>query len=257
MTMPPGWPGCTGRSGRGWNRGTMLESGNMLIAWLDASRLKSLLPIIGLSVILSASLTIAAHYLRPASHWLIYVFKPLTTLLILAAALLPQTFLTDPYAGAITLGLLFSLAGDIWLMLPSNRFLYGLASFLLAHVCYLSAFLISAPGHGFLWPLLPLSLIGAVVLGYLWPALPAGLRAPVSLYVAVIVAMAASAVSRAMTFFALSALVAAIGALLFFASDAVLAINRFRRPFHLAHAVVLASYFAGQLMISFSIGLTT
>ena len=86
--------------------------------------LKSLLPVISLAVILSASLTIAAHYLRTPRPILIYVFKPLTTILILAVALLPGTFLTDPYVGAIGLGLLFSLFGDIWLMLPGNLFLY-------------------------------------------------------------------------------------------------------------------------------------
>jgi len=47
----------------------------------------------------------------------------------------------------------------------------------------------------------------------------------------------------------------AFGAFLFLASDAVLAVNRFRRPFRLAQAVILSSYFAGQLMISLSVGL--
>jgi uncharacterized membrane protein YhhN len=217
--------------------------------------LKSLLPVLSLAVLLSASLTIAAHYLRPNLPTLFYIFKPLTTILILVAALLPGTFLTDPYARAIGLGLLFSLFGDIWLMLPGNRFLFGLVSFLLAHICYIFAFLAGAPAGGFPWPVLPLLLIGASLLVYLWPALSASLKAAVSLYVAVIVAMVALAVTRAIGRFSIDTLFAAIGALLFLASDAMLAIDRFRQPFRLAQAAILGSYFIGQLMIALSIGL--
>jgi uncharacterized membrane protein YhhN len=36
-----------------------------------------------------------------------------------------------------TLGLIFSLAGDVFLMLPKEQFIAGLVSFLLAHVAYI------------------------------------------------------------------------------------------------------------------------
>jgi uncharacterized membrane protein YhhN len=218
---------------------------------------KSLLPVVSLTVLLSARLTIAAHYLRPNRPTLFYIFKPLTTILILVVALLPGTFLSDPYARAISLGLLFSLFGDIWLMLPGNRFLFGLVSFLLAHICYIFAFLPGAPAGGFPWAVLPFLIIGGSLLGYLWPALSPSLKAAVSLYVAVIVAMVALAVNRAVGRFSTDTLFAAIGALLFLASDAILAIDRFRRPFHLAQSAILGSYFIGQLMIALSIGLLT
>ena len=219
--------------------------------------LKSLLPVISLAVILSTGLTIVAYYLRPPRPILIYVFKPLTTILILAAALLPGTFAADSYARAIWLGLVFSLLGDIWIMVPGNRFLFGLASFLLAHVCYIFAFLTHAPASGFPWPVLPLAFIGVIILVYLWPALSAGLKGAVSLYFAVIVVMATLAASRALAHFSTDTLSAGIGALLFMTSDAILAIDRFRRPFHLAQAALLGSYFAGQLLIALSVGLRT
>ncbi len=219
--------------------------------------LKSLLPVISMAVLLSAGLTIAAHYLRPNHPTLFYILKPLTTILILVAALLPGTFLTDPYARAIGLGLLFSLFGDIWLMLPGNRFLYGLVSFLLAHICYIFAFLGSAPAGGFPWAVFPLLFIGASLLGYLWPALSASLKAAVSLYVAVILTMVTLAATRAIGRFSTDTLFAAIGALLFLASDATLAINRFRRPFRLAQAIILGTYYSGQLLIALSVGLRT
>ena len=36
-----------------------------------------------------------------------------------------------------TVGLVFSLAGDVFLMLPKERFIAGLVSFLLAHIAYI------------------------------------------------------------------------------------------------------------------------
>jgi len=216
---------------------------------------RSLLPAISLAVVLTASVTILARYLHPARPKLFYVFKPLTTALILAAALLPGNFPTDSYAVSICLGLVFSLCGDIWLMLPRDRFLYGLVSFLFARLCYGFAFRTGAAANGFLWALLLLSMIGAITLGYLWPTLHAALKGAVGLYVAVLVLMTALAEGCALAHFSIGTLSAAMGALLFLVSDMVLAIDRFRRPFHLARAVVLGSYFAGQLMIALSVGL--
>jgi uncharacterized membrane protein YhhN len=216
---------------------------------------KSLLPFITLTVILSAGLAIRTHYLRPPYRTLFYLFKPLTTILILAIALLPDTFRTDAYARAIGVGLLFSLSGDVWIMLPGNRFVYGLVSFLIAHICYIFAFANGAPANSFPWPVFPLALIGVIILAYLWPALPAGMKAAVSLYVAIIVVMAGLAVNRAVAQFSTGTFSAAIGALLFMASDSILAIDRFRRPFHLAQAALLSTYYSAQLMIALSIGL--
>jgi uncharacterized membrane protein YhhN len=216
---------------------------------------KSILPAVSLAVFLSAGLAVAAWYLRPPYRTLFYIFKPITTILILSVALLPGTSLSDPYTRAIGLGLLFSLAGDIWLMSPGNRFLYGLISFLFAHCCYIFAFLPDASASGFPWPVIPLALIGAIILAYLWPGLSPILKGAVSLYVAVIVAMATLAASRAAARFSIDTLSAATGALLFMASDAIKAVDRFRRPFHLAQTAILATYFTGQLLIALSIGL--
>jgi len=218
---------------------------------------RSLLPVISCLALLSAGLTIVGYYLRPPRRTLIYICKPLTTILILLTVRLPGTLLTDRYALAIGIGLLFSLFGDIWQMLSRRHFLKGLISFLITHICYVLAFLTDAPEFQFLWPALPLGLIGAVILAYLWPALSAGMKAAVGVYVGVIVVMVVLAAARALASFTLGSLFAAIGAFLFLASDAVLAINRFRRPFYLAQAVILGTYFTGQWLIALSVGLRT
>ena len=215
-----------------------------------------LIPTLSITVTLSAAVTIAAHYLRPPRPRLIYLFKPLTTILIVAVALLPRTFLRDPYAGGIALGLVFSLVGDIFLMLPGNYFIQGLVSFLIAHLWYWVAFFPSDPGIDILWPLLPLVVLGGSILRVLWPGLSKGLRSPVTIYVLVIIGMATLAVYRTIHTPSNAALSAAIGALLFLTSDALLALDRFRKPFHFARAAVLGTYFAGQLLIALSIPLS-
>jgi uncharacterized membrane protein YhhN len=86
------------------------------------------------------------------------------------------------YKVAIITGLLFSLAGDVFLMLPSDRFIAGLVSSLFAHLFYIVAFT-SGTGFGFSWRLLPCviygifmfsilaSYLGKMRLGELWECL--------------------------------------------------------------------------------------
>lgn len=47
-----------------------------------------------------------------------------------------QSYDHDGSHAWILLGLCLSLAGDVLLMLPSDRFIQGLAAFLVAHLCY-------------------------------------------------------------------------------------------------------------------------
>ena len=74
------------------------------------------------------------------------VTKPLAMVLLagVAVALDPA----DGEGGRRTwfvIAVLLSLAGDVFLMLPSDRFVAGLASFLLAHVAYIAGFLVDPP----------------------------------------------------------------------------------------------------------------
>src|SRR3990172_12111355 len=92
----------------------------------------------------TAALHVRAEYRGP--RWQVYLCKPITTALLLVLALLAQ----GPgarYQAAVAVGLTLSLFGDVFLMLPGDRFVAGLASFLLAHVAYLVAFTAGgAPG---------------------------------------------------------------------------------------------------------------
>lgn len=212
-----------------------------------------LLPVLTSAVSLSAAMTILAHYARPPRLQLVRIFKPLTTILILVVALLPGTIQTDPYAQLICAGLVLSLIGDILLVLPQDRFLAGLASFLLAQICYAIAFRDGAAARGFGWLLLVLAGVGVVTLAMLWNGLAGMMKGAVSAYIVAILAMSALAVGRAMLQPSVASQCAAAGALLFVLSDALLAINRFRKPFRLVHLAVLGTYFGAQLLIALSV----
>ena len=208
--------------------------------------------VLAVSAVIAAILAIRAHYLEESRRWQVYAFKPLATLLILALALSLSPARPE-YQWAVAAGLLFSTAGDVFLMLPRDRFVAGLASFLVAHLCYVWAFGIgvSFAGKPLLW--LPYFAAGGMVVALIWPGLKPALRAPVTLYVIVIAVMAGQAAERWQVLGSAVALAAAIGAGLFVASDAVLAIDRFRWHFRAARAVTLATYWTAQLLIALSV----
>ena len=186
----------------------------------------------------------------------VYLFKPLTTTLVLATALWVFTPADPRYQEWILLGLLFSLAGDVFLMLGEKRFLFGLASFLLAQLIYARAFTLGAGFDSAQLPwLAPFAFYALMVVILLWKGLPgAMLRGAVIVYAAAIALMAWRAAARlqAPTVPLAGGELALAGACLFLASDAVLAVNRFRWPFKLGEPVTLGTYWAAQLLIAMS-----
>ncbi|MBW1687872.1 MAG: lysoplasmalogenase [Deltaproteobacteria bacterium] len=183
----------------------------------------------------------------------VYVFKPLTMLFVLSLALQSSASTSSLYAWLIVAGLLFSLAGDILLMLPSDRFAAGLASFLVAHLFYITAFAADAGFGSAPLALLPFVLGSAALYPLLRPNL-GRLEIPVLLYMLVIAVMAWQAVARWLAVGQLGALLACIGAVLFVVSDALLALDRFHRRLPAAPALKLGTYFSGQWLIALSIG---
>ena len=184
-----------------------------------------------------------------------YVGKPLATILITALALTRAPGAPRDYALAIIVGLLCSLAGDIFLMLPGDRFIAGLVAFLLAHLAYIVAF-VMAPGTA-LGPrtaliFVPLIAYGALIFRILAPHL-GRLRLPVPAYLLVIVVMDGFALERWRATGTANTALAALGAILFVISDTFLAWNRFIARFRSAQALILGTYFAAQWLIALSL----
>jgi uncharacterized membrane protein YhhN len=205
-------------------------------------------------LVLTVSLLVRAQLRH--SQQQVYLFKPLSTLLVILVALLSFTTsdVQPSFTLGITLGLLLSMGGDVALMFKARRaFLLGLVLFLLAHVVYSITFTVPNGFH-------PQDTFTAVVLLamavptylFLLPGLD-GMRFPVLFYILVICFMVNRAVSAFFgdAFTTLQAWLVAVGAMLFWLSDLLLAINRFRTPFRL-EPFGLYLYYGGQMLIALS-----
>jgi uncharacterized membrane protein YhhN len=181
----------------------------------------------------------------------IYLFKPLTMLFIILIALQTKNVVSPFYKYAIVCGLVFSLAGDIFLMLPTDRFIAGLVSFLLAHLCYIAAFTFEGTRSLRLVTSIPFAIYGAYVLRILLPYL-GGMKAPVMIYMLVISVMAWQALNRWLGGAEQGSALALAGALLFVVSDSLLAINRFKSRFRHAQLYIMSTYFMAQWLIALS-----
>ena len=204
-------------------------------------------------------LVMPLEWVAAGKHWIRvrFITKPLSLiLLILIFSLLGGWVQPGFWFGA---GLLFSLVGDIFLLLRSRFFIAGLFSFLIAHLLYIIGF-----NFGTLelntWGLLPILLVvGLVILTY--PRIVGGVRRrlehkrlwlPVVLYMLTITIMLLSAM---MTWFrdqwtVEAALLVSVGALLFTISDTLLATGRFLRPVPYGNFLVMFTYHLGQIGIT-------
>lgn len=207
-------------------------------------------PLLPAAAVLTALLAIAGNMLpMPA---LVYVFKPATTLLIIAWAW-PRGADAPAVRRWIRAGLWFSLAGDVFLMWPQG-FLPGLVSFLLAHLAFIVAFTRRLRFAARWQPFALYAAVAALLLARLWPSVPAALQWPVLAYVVCLASMAAQAgavwLAARGTSEATLARHAALGGLLFMTSDTLLAFNKFDAPLPLASLWILATYWAAQGLIA-------
>lgn len=202
--------------------------------------------------LVTALLHLWAEY--TARPWLVYFTKPATTSLLLLIALGADTPVQPFYPLSIRMGLLFSLVGDIFLMLPRDRFIAGLVSFLLAHLWYIGAFGAAVRWPFFSWWGLPVVVFAVGIYVLLVPHL-GKMRLPVAIYMVVIALMAWLAISLFAQEHARWTFAAASGAVLFVISDATLALNRFRQRFWSAQLIVLGTYYLAQWLIALSVPL--
>ncbi len=199
-----------------------------------------------------AGLTVLTYYKGPRLLYL--AFRPLTMAVIIGLVVEAGRSASPAYRIAVGAGLAASLVGDLFMMPRRKRFTEGLAAFLVAQACYAFAF---QTGIRFaVHPVTALSLLvyGAVLFAILSPALKR-MRVPVLVYILAISAMALNAMERYSQLGDPAALAACAGAFLFLASDSVLAVDRFVRPFRAAQAVILSTYFAAQVLIALSTAL--
>lgn len=157
------------------------------------------------------------------------------------------------------LGVIFSLAGDVFLMLRRERFMAGLVAFLLAHICYLVGLTSSLPQISLASGIVAL-LVGLTGI-QLYRSIRSGLirsnkermQLPVMVYAIFISLMLLAALLTLVTanevWLPAAALLVSAGALLFYLSDTFLAWNRFVQPLKYARLRVIVLYHLGQALL--------
>jgi uncharacterized membrane protein YhhN len=188
-----------------------------------------------------------------------YIAKPAAMLILLGLLALVGGFGSLPLI-CFSLGIFLSMAGDVFLMISYARFserwfLPGLAAFLLAHVSYIVGLNTPLPNVSPIWSLglaIVLALGAARILrriidGVRQKGLPRLVR-PVSLYGMVITLMLLSALltlNNPAWKTSAGGLVA-LGAILFYFSDILLAWNKFVNPIKNGRLANMILYHLGQ-----------
>jgi uncharacterized membrane protein YhhN len=195
----------------------------------------------------AASLTFLLARPLTAGDWPV-IFKVLSILLLavpgfrvdgLLGGALALSSLGDFFLGVRRLG---SLDGE-------SLFLLGLGSFLIAHLVYIALFrkhqalVWWKPGRVRVWGVLAILIALGSVLGMLQPSL-GSMLIPVAVYSLVLCCMGISAMLAD-----LGSPLAGLGALLFIASDAMIAIDKFRGPFPGDEQLIWITYYSAQFLI--------
>lgn len=204
-------------------------------------------------LLLALTLVVAAgdwHAVHHGIKPLEYLCKPLTMVVLIAAALALDV--ADPTVRTwFVAALVLCLIGDVFLMLPQDLFVFGLGSFLLGHIAYVIGMQVDGIdaarfGIGVLVVLVAMAIIGLRILRGVSQGAEPELVGPVTAYMVVISAMAASAIGT-------GHVAAVVGAGSFYASDALIAWNRFLRETAHGRLAIIVTYHLGQVGLVLSL----
>lgn len=190
---------------------------------------------------------------------LVLVCKPLLTIVLSSWFYFNSRRVGDRFTLLIQAGLVFSLIGDVALIfqhVDQFNFLIGLGSFLLAQTCYALAFMQNmvdaSAGRSKVVPLIMTGVLLAYALLFtfeLMPHLDGSILLPVLVYAVAITFMGIMAAFRYGRTFPRSFAMVLVGALLFIASDTLLAVDRFIKPMAHAEWSIMLTYGTAQVLI--------
>lgn len=204
------------------------------------------------------------YALRTNNNRLVYFSMPGVILSLLAWLLVfAQPFSSAPSPRWINIqwfvwALIFSLAGDVFLMLPRQKFIAGLVAFSLAHIAFIQGFALPIfPKHYAIPGVIISALVIAVSLRVYLPiarALSASgenkMKIPTAIYAVLITAMLIAAISTLVKGWGFaSSFLAAGGGLMFYTSDIFLAWDRFVHPLPQLKITRRVLYHLGQISI--------
>lgn len=174
-----------------------------------------------------------------------YVSKPLALVGLIGVAATVDPGVSSAVRAWMVVGLVLSLGGDVFLLSDQARwFIAGLVSFLLGHLAYVVAMVQAFDSAallalGVVVVLVAVATVGRRVVSGVAAGDDAEMRVPVIAYLAVISTMVVCSFGTAAPW-------AMLGALLFYASDATLAWNRFLEPRRWGPLAVMVTYHLGQ-----------
>ena len=185
-------------------------------------------------------------------HW---ICKPMIMVSLGAYYLLD----TKHRSAVVLAAILFSLLGDIFLMLEASDqrfFMAGLLAFMTAHVAYIFAYRkhrYQAPEESLqgiqkIRLAFPIILAGSGLVVILYPTLGV-LKLPVIVYALVLVMMVLNALFRYGRTPLQSFRLVFAGAIFFMVSDSILALNKFLTPISHAGSFVMITYITAQFLI--------
>jgi len=181
-----------------------------------------------------------------------YVTKPILVISLIVYFFLQSKTLQKPIKNFMVLALLFSLAGDIFLMFDDQNpmfFMFGLIAFLIAHIMYIKVYMKHRNKSRQPFPIIMLLLIYAIGLFYMLKDGLGAMLLPVVFYMIVILTMATTAYIRKGNVPIQNYNMVFIGAILFLISDSLLSLNLFYKPFPLANFSIMLTYGFAQFLI--------
>ena len=199
-------------------------------------------------LIISASAAIICSYLN---YFRIFLWlKPLTTILIIISAFQIGKPEKSLYTKAIISGLVFCLLGDV-LLLNDQFFIYGLISFLIAHLIFTYSFIkIGGFSSNYIHAVV-LLIIGILYYAFLYKSL-GQLAIPVLLYLLVILLMCWQGLSFECKSSEVHGRFVHVAVILFVISDATLAYNKFIVSSDSSPLLILGTYWTSLFMLALS-----
>ena len=179
-----------------------------------------------------------------------YLCKPLTMVVLIAATIALDVD-DASVRGWFVAALVLCLIGDVFLMLPQDLFVFGLASFLLGHLAYIVGMHVDGVsagrfGIGDVLVLVAMAVLGSRILRGVRAGPEPELTGPVVAYMSVISVMVASAIGT-------GHVAGVVGASCFYASDALIAWNRFIAETRHGRLSIIVTYHLAQIGLVLSL----
>jgi len=185
-------------------------------------------------------------------NWVVHIVKPLL-MPILILYVFVRVGRPMPRLGWLLIGaLICGMGGDTLLMFKGQLFfILGLGSFLIGHLFYITIYVKESKGHtvGMGYALVAGVSYILGFMGMLWPDLAEGLRIPVSIYAVVLCSMGLMAYKRYTHVKDVSFWMVMFGALLFIASDSMIAVSQFITKFPGYRFCIMSTYLVAQYLL--------